>query len=150
MAHTGFPLTITGTTGRTLQDPRGAVHPDQIGQPTFTGNPDCWIYNPLNANCGPYSGTVAFAEQALGTFGNVGVGSLRAPGYFNWDFGVGKKFLMTESRYVDFRAEFFNVTNTPSFSPPDRGFTPTSRTFGQITGTVSPPRIIEFALKLHF
>jgi hypothetical protein len=150
MAHTGFPMTIAGTTGRTLQDPRGTQRPDQIGQPTFTGNPDCWIYNPLNGACAGQTGTVAFADQALGTFGNVGVGSLRAPGYFNWDFGVGKKFMMTEARYVDFRAEFFNVTNTPSFSPPDRTFTPTSRTFGQITSTVSPPRIIEFALKLHF
>ncbi len=71
------------------------------------------------------------------------------PGYFNWDFAVGKNFDVKE-HYVGFRAEFFNFTNTPSFSPPDRIFTPASRTFGQITDTVSPPRIIEFALKFSF
>ncbi|MEP7269876.1 MAG: carboxypeptidase regulatory-like domain-containing protein [Acidobacteriota bacterium] len=149
--HTGFPITITGTAGRTLQDPRGSVHPNQIGVPTITGNnPDCYIYNPLNTFCAGITGTVAFAEQALGTFGSAGVGTVRAPGYFNWDFGVGKKFYVREALYFDFRAEFFNFTNTPSFNPPDRAFTPTSRTFGQVTSTISPPRIIEFALKFHF
>jgi hypothetical protein len=57
---------------------------------------------------------------------------------------------VTEHHYVDFRAEFFNFTNTPSFNPPDRSWTPTSRTFGQVTSTISPPRIIEFALKYYF
>jgi hypothetical protein len=148
-AHTGFPLSISGA-DRSQQNPRGNARPNYAGPSTYTSNPDCYIYNPLNGNCAGQSGTVGFSEAALGTFGNVGVGTLRAPGYFNWDFGVGKKFYMTEARYVDFRAEFFNVTNTPSFSPPDRTWTPTSRTFGQVTGTVSPPRIVEFALKLHF
>lgn len=149
--HTGFPITIAGTGGRTLQDPRGTVRPNQIGKPTiFSNNPDCYIYNPLNLTCAGLTGTVAFAEQALGTFGSAGIGTVRAPGYFNWDFGVGKKFRVTESQHVDFRAEFFNFTNTPSFLPPDRTFTPASRTFGQITGVISPPRIIEFALKYRF
>jgi hypothetical protein len=149
--HTGFPITIQGTTGRTLQDPRGIVRPNQIGTPTINSdNPDCYIYNPLNLTCAGLTGTVAFAEQALGTFGSAGVGTVRAPGYFNWDFGIGKKFMVSENNYFDFRAEFFNFTNTPSFNPPDRVFTPASRTFGQVTSTISPPRIIEFALKYHF
>ncbi|MCI0338570.1 MAG: TonB-dependent receptor [Acidobacteria bacterium] len=148
--HSGFPITIAGPAGRTLQDPRGTVRPNQIGNPTITSNPDCYIYNPLNGACSGVTGTVAFSEAAIGTFGSAGVGTVRAPGYFNWDFGVGKKFYLTERHYIDFRAEFFNFSNTPSFNPPDRTFTPTSRTFGQITGTVSPPRIIEFALKYHF
>lgn len=148
-AHTGFPMTII-TTDRSLQNPRGSGRPNQIGEPTLTSNPDCYIYNPLNGACAGLSGTVAFAEQALGTFGSAGVGTVRGPGYFNWDFGVGKKFNVTERQYVDFRAEFFNFTNTPSFNPPDRTWQATSRTFGQITSTISPPRIIEFALKYYF
>jgi hypothetical protein len=149
--HTGFPVTITGTGGRTLQDPRGAVHPDQIGKPTiYSDVPDCYIYNPLNPFCAGLTGTVAFAEQPLGKFGSAGVGTVRAPGYFNWDAGIGKKFNVREQQNLEFRAEFFNFTNHPSLSPPDRTFLPTSRTFGQITGTVSPPRIVEFALKYKF
>ncbi len=146
--HGGFPITIA-TTNTTLQDPRGTARPNQIGQPTLTSNPDCYIYNPNNRAC-TGSGTVAFSAPALGTFGSAGVGTVRAKGYFNWDFGVGKKFYITESKYFDFRTEFFNFTNTPSFNPPDRTWTATSATFGQISSTISPPRIIEFALKFQF
>ena len=78
------------------------------------------------------------AAPALGTFGSAGVGTVRAPGYFNWDLGVGKKFNVTESQYIDFRAEFFNFTNTPSFSPPTTCRRLTSLTFGQVGGTVQP------------
>ncbi len=148
--HSGFPITIAGAGGRTLQDPRGTARPNQIGTPTLTSNPDCYIYNPLNTACAGITGTVAFQEAPLGRFGSAGVGTVRAPGYFNWDFGIGKKFYVTESKYLDFRTEFFNFSNTPSFNPPDRTFTPTTRTFGQISSTISPPRIIEFALKFHF
>jgi hypothetical protein len=62
---------------------------------------------------------------------------------------LGKKFHLTESRFFDFRAEFFNFTNTPSFGPPNRNFSDLN-TFGRITSVVSPPRNIEFALKFHF
>jgi len=148
--HSGFPITIAGTSGRSLQDPRGTQRPNQIGKPTITSNPDCYIYNPLNVACAGRTGTVAFALQPLGSFGSAGIGTVRAPGYFNWDFGVGKKFYITERHHFDFRAEFFNFSNTPSYNPPDRTWTPTSISFGQITSTISPPRIIEFALKYQF
>ena len=78
------------------------------------------------------------------------MGTVYAPGFFNWDTSIGKKFYISEHRYFDFRAEFFNVTNHPSFAPPDRSWTATSTTFGQITGVISPPRNLEFALKFHF
>ena len=129
-AHTGFPLTIS-TTDRSLQNPRGTARPDQLGKPSITSNPDCYISNPLNLGCAGLSGTVACAAPALGTFGNAGRNS-------------------TEQKYLDVRAEVFPFTPPPSFNPPDRLVTVTSLTFGQITGTASPPRIIEFALKLHF
>ncbi|MFN7945284.1 MAG: TonB-dependent receptor [Blastocatellia bacterium] len=148
--HSGFPITIASGSDRTLQNPRGTVRPNQTGTPTLTSNPDCYIYNPNNASCAGVSGTVAFTLPDFGTFGTAGVGTVRAPGYFNWDAGIGKKFNLTEQKYFDFRAEFFNFTNHPSFNPPDRTWTPTSRTFGQVTSTISPPRILEFALKFHF
>jgi hypothetical protein len=56
---------------------------------------------------------------------------------------------VAESKYFDFRAEFFNFTNTPSFAPPLANFSD-SATFGRITDTVSNPRNLEFALKFHF
>lgn len=149
--HTGFPVTVTGIGGRTLQDPRGAVRPDLVAKPTIhSGVPDCYIHNPRNPFCAGLTGTDAFRDQPVGSFGSAGVGVLRAPGFFNWDFGLGKKFKVSESNFFDFRAEFFNFTNHPSFNPPASGFNQTSLTFGQVTSVISPPRIVEFALKYHF
>jgi hypothetical protein len=135
--RTGFPITVT-TADRSLQGVRGAQRPNRIGDgsvdnPTITK----WI------------DIAAFQQAALGTFGNAGVSILRAPGLTNWDFGLGKKFSLDEHKYFEFRTEFFNTINHPSFSPPNRTFSDPS-TFGQIFGTVSSPRQMEFALKFYF
>jgi outer membrane receptor protein involved in Fe transport len=146
----GFPITITLGTARSLQAPRGAERPNQIAPVTTNSStPDCYIPNPNNRFC-PAGSTSSFSLPDLGTFGSAGVGTVYAPGFFNWDTSIGKKFYISEHRYFDFRAEFFNFTNHPSFAPPDRSWTATSTTFGQITGVISPPRNLEFALKFHF
>jgi hypothetical protein len=51
---------------------------------------------------------------------------------------------------LQFRAEAFNLSNTPSFNPPDNGFGDPQ--FGVIDSTVpgAPPRQIQFAAKLLF
>jgi len=48
-----------------------------------------------------------------------------------------------------FRAEAFNLTNTPSFSNPgqNRG---SASDFGKITSTRINPRIMQFALRVNF
>jgi carboxypeptidase family protein len=148
--HTGFPMTVTLGLANTLQSPRGAERPDFVQDPTiYMGIPDCYIYNPRNAFC-PSGGKEGFGLPRQGTFGSAGVGILRAPGYFNTDFSLGKKLHLTENKYFDFRAEFFNFTNTPSFNPPSVSWTPTSNTFGQITSTISSARNMEFVLKFNF
>lgn len=134
----GFPLTVTTTLDRSFQNPRGGQKPNLVGDP-----------KPSNQSINSWINPAAFAAPADGTFGNSPVGVMRAPGFANWDFGVSKKFNVTENNYFDFRAEFFNFTNHPSFSPPARNFNDLT-TFGLITGTVSPPRSLQFALKYHF
>lgn len=136
-AHSGFPITVQAA-DRTLQNPRGGGRPNLIGD-----------WKPANQTADNWFNVASFALPALGTFGNSGVGIAEAPGYINWDFGVGKKFRVSESNYIDFRAEFFNFTNTPSFAPPNRNFSDLN-TFGRITGVVSPSRNLEFALKYVF
>ncbi|HEU0185849.1 MAG TPA: TonB-dependent receptor [Blastocatellia bacterium] len=135
--RSGFPVTVTAA-DRSSQGGRGTPRPDLIGDPTVD-NPtlDRWI------------DAAAFSLPAAGTFGSAGVGILRAPGYKNWDLSLSKKFGLTESKYFDFRAEFFNFTNTPSFMPPLANWSDPA-TFGRITDTVSNPRNLEFALKFHF
>lgn len=148
--RTGFPITVTLGTARSLQAPRGTERPNLIGQATInSGTPDCYIYNANNRFC-TGSGTTAFALPDLGTFGSAGVGILYGPSFFNWDSTIGKKFYISEHKYFDFRAEFFNFTNTPNFNGPDRSWTLTSTTFGQITSTLNSSRNLEFALKFHF
>jgi hypothetical protein len=85
---------------------------------------------------------------SLGTRVNRGIGVARAPSYHNIDAVIGKRFDGGE-RYFEFRAEAFNLTNTPSFGPPARDIN-APNTFGQITSTVSTARTAELVLKFYF
>jgi hypothetical protein len=49
---------------------------------------------------------------------------------------------------LQFRAEAFNLTNTPSFAIPGTAIDTTSG--GRVTSTFSSPRQIQFALKYNF
>jgi Carboxypeptidase regulatory-like domain/TonB dependent receptor-like, beta-barrel len=55
---------------------------------------------------------------AIGTFGTMGRNVLRDSGYRNWDLSVFKDFKFKERLTAQFRAEFFNVLNHPSFANP--------------------------------
>jgi hypothetical protein len=92
-------------------------------------------------------------------FGNSGVGIVRGPGQHNVDLAVERLFPIKGRSNFTFRAEAFNLTNTPQFANPNTslGYTdPTqvdpvaSSTFGKITSTVTNPRIIQFAAKYQF
>jgi len=86
------------------------------------------------------------------------------PGFHRMDASFFKNFRVTERTHLEFRAEFFNLTNHPNFSPPGFGgngataapgaldYTSPS-TFGKITGTrdaQNDQREIQFALKFYF
>lgn len=96
----------------------------------------------------------AFVNPGLYTFGNSGRNILFGPGTRQIDFSLFKSFPIGESRRLDFRAESFNIMNTPQFNNPNAniGFTGVAR----ITSAGSPPiyqrtsRQIQMALKLYF
>ncbi|HUS04781.1 MAG TPA: hypothetical protein VMZ52_00680 [Bryobacteraceae bacterium] len=111
------------------------------------------FFGPVTATdfcaAGMDNSTCAFGVPAVGSLGSAGVGTLRAPSFFNMDASVGKKFHVTERQYFDFRMELFNALNHVSWGAPGRDITsPTS--FGQITGQVQNPRNIQFGLKYYF
>ncbi len=94
-------------------------------------------------------------------FGNSGVGLVRGPGQHNLDLAVERVFPVKETSSFRFRAEFFNLTNTPQFGNPNTSLgygDPTllnpaaSAGFGKITGEQGGPhpRIIQFAVKYIF
>ena len=62
------------------------------------------------------------------------------------DVTFSKNTRFREKWNVQFRAEFFNITNTPRFAPPNQNFG--NPQFGVVNSQGNQPRIIQFALKL--
>jgi hypothetical protein len=94
-----------------------------------------------------YFNPQAFAQPALGTFGNVGKGRFRAPGTSDWDISASKDFRLTERLTVKFRAEFFNVLNGVRLNNPVT--TVSTSGFGGVLSSADP-RIAQMALKVAF
>jgi hypothetical protein len=61
---------------------------------------------------------LAFKEVTDARFGNAGFNSLRGPHLYNLDLGLFRNFRVTERVQLQFRAEAFNLTNTPHFDLP--------------------------------
>ena len=93
-------------------------------------------------------GVCAFGVPAVGELGSAGVGTLRAPSVFNMDAMVAKKFRITESKSLQFRAEFFNFLNHVSWGPRVAIFH--AHMLWPITSQAQGPRNIQFGLKLFF
>jgi hypothetical protein len=89
----------------------------------------------------------AFRVPAAYTYGNSGRNILYARGFRNWDFITMRNFHLGEPATLQFRAEFFNFTNTPAFGAPVTNIQ--SSTAGQIL-SAGEPRDVQFALKLIF
>jgi hypothetical protein len=83
------------------------------------------------------------------SLGNTGLQTNTAPPTRNMDLSVFKDFPLTERFKVQFRAETFNLANTPQFGYP--GNTYGSSNFGQITSTATgSERHIQFSLRFQF
>src|SRR6201998_787989 len=96
----------------------------------------------------------AFAPQALGTIGTAKRNSLFGPDFRHVDLSIFKDFPVSERVKLQFRAESFNISNTPNFYI---GNGSSAASFGNPAfGTVSQtdpnynPREFQFALKAHF
>jgi hypothetical protein len=84
----------------------------------------------------------------LNTAGDSGRNILYGPPQRRLDVSLFKDFLIGNGR-LQFRAECFNVTNTPSFGVPVNSLGASN--FGTITNTANAqPRQFQFALKFLF
>jgi hypothetical protein len=90
----------------------------------------------------------AFTVPANYTYGNSGGFILREQRFADLDFSVFKQFQVREKSRLQFRAEFFNLTNTASFSAPNTNIDTAAG--GVVTSDISTPRQIQFALKYNF
>ncbi len=101
-----------------------------------------------------YFDTTAFraVPNNANRFGTAGWSILRGPGITTWDFGLFRRFQVSERIDLQFRAEAFNFTNTPIFNNPQGSIT--SGAFGEISATnensYAPNRQFRFGLRLGF
>jgi hypothetical protein len=153
-ARTGLPLSVSVTRKATdLPDANvlGTQRPDLIpGVPLYLdyGTTGLWL-NPA-----------AFRAPAIGAWGNLGRGVLRAPGLFQIDTSLSKRTRITEHLALEFGVEAFNLLNHPQLGAPTANISSASTSptgFGHITSTVntSPvgsgtPREIQFLTRLTF
>jgi len=94
------------------------VRPDLTGQPIRLPGAS-WPYSSYNVNA--YTVDPNFNGDPGVGLGDAGRNSLRAPGFFQWDFSLMKNFLVRENVTVQFRADFFNIMNHPNFGNPNVG-----------------------------
>jgi len=135
--------------------------------PPITGH---FLFNPMNLVCAPgppvgqpvpaSSPELVAGGVPMFTYGNMGRNVLRGPGINNWDISIFKDFKFTESKSLQFQANFFNAFNhVQPYSPTaQEGTVGGSSLFGQVTSDTSGstsayyrgPRIMQFALKVYF
>jgi hypothetical protein len=152
-ASTGFPLTVfsgfhtytfydsgtrvgttsgSGTTNRadyTGSGSVGSVRRTDTGVEFFTAEERALFQTPEAGTTG--------SERNLFT----------GPGYFQVDLGIFKNFRIGSHR-LEFRTEVFNLFNTVNFAEPN--IVANSSTFGAITDTRVPPRIVQLGVKYYF
>jgi hypothetical protein len=89
----------------------------------------------------------AFTVPAQYVYGNSGRNILIGPGQVNLDLNLSKNFQFRERYRIQFRAESFNLTNTPAFGLPNTNLQ--SAAVGQIT-SAGAARVLQGALKFIF
>jgi hypothetical protein len=98
----------------------------------------------------------AFRTPGQYMFGNAGRDILVGPGTRQVDLALSKSFALTETprRALEFRAELFNISNTPQFNNPNASIGSTNA--GIISSAGSPQtfqrtsRQVQMAMKVYF
>lgn len=135
--QSGMPVTVTQATnnnsfaGIVLQRPR------IVGEPALPAD---------ERTPQRFFNTAAFQAAPQFTFGNASRNPVRGPAYRNLDMALVKHTAFGEKTDVEFRAELFNVTNTPGFAQPNGSFG--TAAFGTISATTTDPRVAQFAIRL--
>lgn len=153
--QSGQPLAITGSNSKNIfgiASDRGEIS-GQCSPSQFvtSGAVTDKLSNYFNKSCFTNKYPVIGDDGIATAFGNAPIGAVRGPDQRNWDIAILKDTRTgwpNETANLQFRAEFFNAFNTPSFANPIASTT--SSAFGLVTSTTTSPRIIQFALKYSF
>jgi len=143
---TGFPVTISENDDQSLIGNTSVGPTGSSDEPNFTPGKLLLQTNPRKG--GTYFNTSLFSTENLGQFGNAKRRFFGGPGINNWDLALSKDFRFTESKSLEFRAEFFNIFNHAQFLTPS-GLINAGSNFGVVTNA-RDPRIGQLALKFLF
>ncbi len=91
--------------------------------------------------------------EELTEYGDLSRRAGRGPATQSLDFSVFRNIRLNERLTLQFRAETFNITNTPAFFLPAASsaeLTIGNSSFGKLTSSSATGRIIQFGLKLYF
>ena len=101
--------------------------------------------------------------QSVQEFGNCGHFPTTGPGLKNLDSSIFKDFHYSQRSYAEFRAEFFDTTNTPAFSlpgandptltcqgTPGSACNASNANFGKLSSGTAVGRQIQFSLKVYY
>jgi hypothetical protein len=152
--RTGFPFSVFGgnlNTGST-------TYPDRVTDGRLGGSATRQLWYDITAfrrtDC-----TIS-THPELCHYGNSAPDALTSPGGHEFDLSFGKNWALKplgEKGKLQFRAEAFNVFNTPQFGTPNGlGYTsinsliPDAPRVGEIRNLRSPMRIFQFGVKIYF
>jgi len=135
----GAPLGIASAANTTFSQ-GGSQRPNWTGVSTRLSDPtpSRWF------------DTSQFSAPEPYRFGNAprNFADSRADGLVGLDVTASKTTRLTEKLGLQFRAEFFNLTNSPRFAPPNISFGNAS--FGVVSAQGNQPRIVQLSLKLIY
>jgi Carboxypeptidase regulatory-like domain/TonB dependent receptor-like, beta-barrel len=139
VGFSGGPLGVNANVNNTFSQ-GGGQRPNWDGQNPCAANPtpDQWL------DRAPFSNPPAY------TFGNAPrtFNGCRSDGTSQVDFTLTKNTRLAERWTLQFRAEVFNISNTPRFAPPNQAFG--NAQYGVVSAQGNLPRIVQFGLKLIY
>src|SRR5262249_23694553 len=152
---TGAPTTPTCSS--TAAFPYSDPSLTGIGTNSISGVRCQVVANPKDFSQNFYNNfnTAAFGLAPIGTFGNVGGGTLRQATWFNIDTSLDKKVAIRERLALRLRFQAFNILNHTEFNKIGTTYqwnaanVNLNTTTGQFTGT-QPARQIALTARLEF
>jgi hypothetical protein len=142
--HSGTPFDVVMANG------------DTAGTGNTVDRADLLLTHPYASGLGPliYLNPAAFGAPLTasttqpGAYGTLGRNSLRTDPWKNLDMSLTRMFPIKERTNLQFRCDFFNLSNSVVFGQPQS--TLGNANFGVITSTANTQREIQFSMRLLF
>jgi hypothetical protein len=148
----GFPVTVDNgfssfPTNFEMEGNADKIAPVKTGAYLINGVPNIFANGPAAIS--------SFAPAYAGESGERN--NIRGAGYFGIDLGLSKRWILpwSEKQSLQLRWEVFNVTNSASFDVQSSLLSNSlglgsGGSFGNYSGLLNQPRVMEFALRYEF